>query len=230
MSEIPGYTLEAFVEWEWNFVVIGESDKNFNLAVAEMLNGNYKRPRITKEQFDKLVALYEPYREMIEYRLDQFDEENQSWRGYCNYVTEGISPDDELLINTMVKLLKTQADEELGKQQLRILIVGGGIRPEHLTEYAKQELMKLPRIDEEVDHFITKNLQPTPDPDWTEHLAKLSNIADEAFICIDSISTGPEYKSMRKLLGFDAKVKRPRSERIPHLKRGARGSKFIRHK
>lgn len=115
MSEIPGYTLEAFVEWEWNFAVIGESDKNFNLAVAEMLNGNYRRPRITKEQFAKLIALYEPYRDMIEYRLDQFDEDNQSWRGYCNCVTEGISSDDQLLIEAMVKLLKLQADEELGK-------------------------------------------------------------------------------------------------------------------
>lgn len=197
MSEIPGYTLEEFVEWEWSFAVIGESDKNFNLAVAEMLNGNYRRPRITKEQFAKLIALYEPYRDMIEYRLDQFDEDNQSWRGYCNCVTEGISSDDQLLIEAMVKLLKLQADEELGKQQLRVLLVGGGIRPEHLTEYAKQELMKLPHIDE--------------------------------VVIIDSVSQ-PYQRGMRKLLGLDDKVKRPRSERIPHLKRGARGSKFIRPK
>lgn len=197
MSEIPGYTLEEFVEWEWSFAVIGESDKNFNLAVAEMFNGNYRRPRITKEQFAKLIALYEPYRDMIEYRLDQFDEDNQSWRGYCNCVTEGISSDDQLLIEAMVKLLKLQADEELGKQQLRVLLVGGGIRPEHLTEYAKQELMKLPHIDE--------------------------------VVIIDSVSQ-PYQRGMRKLLGLDDKVKRPRSERIPHLKRGARGSKFIRPK
>lgn len=148
MSEIPGYTLEAFVEWEWNFVVIGESDKNFNLAVAEMLSGNYNRPRITKEQFAKLIALYEPYREMIECRLDQFDEDNQSWRGYCNHVTEGISSEDQLLIEAMVKLLKLQADEELGKRQLRVLLGGGRICPEHLTEYAKQEMLKLPYMSE----------------------------------------------------------------------------------
>jgi len=53
MSEIPGYTLEEYVEWNHGFI----------------------NP--------ELLSKYEPYREDIENWLDDFDEETQSWRGYC---------------------------------------------------------------------------------------------------------------------------------------------------
>lgn len=53
MSEIPGYTLEKYIEWNHYYIN------------------------------DDLLAKYEPFREVIEDWLDDFDEENQSWRGYA---------------------------------------------------------------------------------------------------------------------------------------------------
>lgn len=54
MSEIPGYMLEDFIEWQHGFI----------------------NP--------ELLAKYEPYRERIEIWLDGFDEETQSWRDYAS--------------------------------------------------------------------------------------------------------------------------------------------------
>lgn len=86
MSSRPGITLESFIEWNWDLVVMnGEPDANVSLGLAEMMGNIKPRPRITPEQFAPIVAVYEPYREHVEYNLDEFDEENQSWRDYAGY-------------------------------------------------------------------------------------------------------------------------------------------------
>lgn len=66
MSECPGRTLEDFLEWQYSV------NKNIVKAIAE---------------------LYEPYRDAIEQRLDSFDDELQSWRGFAQYVDEGVPED-----------------------------------------------------------------------------------------------------------------------------------------
>jgi hypothetical protein len=64
MSEIPGYTLEEYVDWD-----------NWGICTPE------------------LMEKYEPYREVIENWLDDFDEENMSWRGYAAYCPINIDID-----------------------------------------------------------------------------------------------------------------------------------------
>lgn len=86
MSSLPGLTLEAFVAWQWNLVVQDQPENNFSLGVAEYLGVQTHRPTLTKEQFAQIIVLYEPYREIIEARLMDFNEETQSWRGYAEYV------------------------------------------------------------------------------------------------------------------------------------------------
>ncbi len=55
MSEIPGYTLEDYLEWCFNYTT------------------------------DEMIDFFEPHRETIEYWLSDFDEETQSWRDYAPY-------------------------------------------------------------------------------------------------------------------------------------------------
>lgn len=86
MSSIPGYTLEAFLAWQYNLIIEGEGESNFSRGMAESIGAAVRRPVLSKVQFKPLVAMYEPYREVIERRLDDFNEETQSWRGYAEYV------------------------------------------------------------------------------------------------------------------------------------------------
>lgn len=102
MSSIPGYTLEAFLAWNWNLVVEDLDESNVSVGIAEMIGTcPATRPRLTKEQFSKIVALYEPHRESIEERLDNFDEDNQSWRSYAQYVMD----DDEELDDKVKEII-----------------------------------------------------------------------------------------------------------------------------
>lgn len=87
MSSIPGYTLELFIIWLHNLTVKGTHEANLSIGVAEMLSGvPSKRPCLTQDEFSRIVAEYEPYRDLIESRLDDFDEDTQSWRGYAEIV------------------------------------------------------------------------------------------------------------------------------------------------
>jgi hypothetical protein len=86
MSSRPGLTLESFIEWNWDLVVMDDSpDANVSLRLAEMMGKIHLRPRITPEQFSPILALYEPYREHVEHNLAEFDDETQSWRDYAGY-------------------------------------------------------------------------------------------------------------------------------------------------
>lgn len=86
MSSLPGLDLEDFLAWQYSLVVEDSPESNVSVGLAEQLLNVRARPRVTKEQFSQLLALYEPYRESIEYRLGEFDEETQSWRSYAEYV------------------------------------------------------------------------------------------------------------------------------------------------
>lgn len=55
------------------------SPRDFNGLIAETWGaGALDRPDV--------MALLEPYREHVDYLMDDFDEENQSWRGYCGCI------------------------------------------------------------------------------------------------------------------------------------------------
>lgn len=82
MSSRPGYTLESYVEWDLNLIVEGHDETNISLGLAETLGTIERRPHLAPDEFAPVLALFEPYRERVEYLLGEFDDESQSWRAY----------------------------------------------------------------------------------------------------------------------------------------------------
>lgn len=76
MSELPGYTLEAYLTWAYKIEIVGKTTLTQTDSVL-------MRPVITEEQFKVIVEMFEPYRKSIQSRLDDFDEDKHSWRGYA---------------------------------------------------------------------------------------------------------------------------------------------------
>lgn len=69
MSSIPGYSMEAWLEWNYS---VGQADPKFKL----------------------LVYMFEEYRTYIEDKLSDFDEDNQSWRAYNSAVFGDCFPEE----------------------------------------------------------------------------------------------------------------------------------------
>lgn len=85
MSSLPGTDLEAFLAWAYDLVVEDAVDANVSMGIAEMLGTAIKhRPVVSQEKFKELVTIYECDREVVERLLDDFDEDNQSWRDYAS--------------------------------------------------------------------------------------------------------------------------------------------------
>lgn len=86
MSTIPGYDLENYLMWYFNIKVEGRSDANASLQIAEAIGTALEyRKVLSEDQFQKIVHLFEPYREDTEYWLLNFDEDYQSWRDYAGF-------------------------------------------------------------------------------------------------------------------------------------------------
>lgn len=94
MSSCPGLLLENYLMWNYNLIVAGDTSGNASLEIAEAIGTAKPRPELTHELFAHVVRLYEPWREMIEGKLEDFDEETQSWRDYAGaafqYIPEAI--------------------------------------------------------------------------------------------------------------------------------------------
>lgn len=83
MSSFPGLNLEDYVMWQHDLIVDNQTHANPSLRIAEVLGVDTRRVRINAEQFAPILALYEAWREQIEYKLLDFDEDSQSWRDYA---------------------------------------------------------------------------------------------------------------------------------------------------
>jgi len=93
MSSLPGLDLEDYLSWAYD-VVTAEVDGNTSLRYAEAFGtASRRRPVATPEQFKGLTSLFEHLRETIEYKLSDFDEDNQSWRDYAGYAFDFV-PDE----------------------------------------------------------------------------------------------------------------------------------------
>lgn len=88
MSSCPGYTLEAFLMWNYNLRVQDSPEANIGLGMAELMGHDSQRPLLTQAQFAPIVEMHEPHRETVEHLLDAFDEETQSWRSYGSSVDD----------------------------------------------------------------------------------------------------------------------------------------------
>lgn len=86
MSERPGLSLESFLEW-----VYGVPD-------ASAVPG--------------LVDLFEDLRSTLEYLIEDFDEETQSWRGYGSGLTDFISAEINTKAETLVKSWQSEPQEK----------------------------------------------------------------------------------------------------------------------
>lgn len=155
MSSIPGYNLEAFVAWQWNITVVGHAENNISLGLAEMLGNVAQRPILTAEQFKKVLSFYEPYRVDIEERLQDFDEENQSWRSYSEHVESTVP---EIVGNLIPELLTLYSERNASKHRYF------GIDEE---EYL--------RMNEEAQEYIAEGL-PGTDEDIKDILIKFNSI------------------------------------------------------
>ena len=90
MSSLPGHSLEAFLCWQYDLVVDGQGEANLSLGLAELLGTISPRPVLNEEQFKTIINLFEPYREQIEDRLSDFEEDEMSWRSYACYAFDFI--------------------------------------------------------------------------------------------------------------------------------------------
>ena len=105
MSSCPGTTLEAFLMWQHDLVVDGDSSANPSLEIAEAMGRVSNRKHLTAIEFAGIVELYEGHRKEIESKLEQFDEETMSWRDYA-----GLAFDDTSLIDEAAGHLIWQAE------------------------------------------------------------------------------------------------------------------------
>jgi len=87
MSTCPGRYLEDYVKWEYDLLVEDTKDANASLEIADALGLSTKQRLVfTQEEFAELLNIFEPHREVVEHLLDEFDEEEQSWRGYTGCI------------------------------------------------------------------------------------------------------------------------------------------------
>ncbi len=107
MSSCPGTTLEEYLTWCYDIVVAGIGETNFSIGLAEALGNVKPRPRITKEQFEDIVHLFEEYRERVEDKLIDFsEEEHGSWRDYAGYNFDFIPESLDIAVAELVKKFK----------------------------------------------------------------------------------------------------------------------------
>ena len=85
MSSLPGFKMEDYLAWCFNIGAQNNPEANASLGIAEMLGiaPHNVRPVLTQEQFKPLVDMFEPFREQIENRLSDFDDDAMSWRSYA---------------------------------------------------------------------------------------------------------------------------------------------------
>src|ERR1700692_190176 len=106
MSEIPGYTLEKYLMWEFDLIVDDDDSANISLSYAERLGTAVsRRKRMSSELFAQVVAIFEEYRGMVEDRLADFDHQECGWRQYAGTVFYGLFEQDQ--VDAAVALIKT---------------------------------------------------------------------------------------------------------------------------
>lgn len=99
MSSCPGYTLEAYLAWNYSLVVEGAEESNFSVGATEYFGfAQHKRPVLTPSEFKYIVDLFEPARQVVTDKLVDFEEEEHgSWRTYGAYVLNSFYNDKEII-------------------------------------------------------------------------------------------------------------------------------------
>lgn len=109
MSSLPGLSLEAFLCWQYDITVVGHEEANISLGMAEILGNIPRRPLLTEEQFKTIINLFEPYREQVEDRLLDFEEDEMSWRSYACYAFDFIPEELDPQVMAILAKLKEES-------------------------------------------------------------------------------------------------------------------------
>lgn len=106
MSSLPGLTLEEYLAWLYDVVLDGKTQVNPSLTLAESLGtSRIVRPRLTTDEFHPVTAIFEPYRDHVEFMLASFDE-STSWRDYSGYafdVPDAVCAEGQRLKNKIME-------------------------------------------------------------------------------------------------------------------------------
>ena len=111
MSSLPGLTLEKFLSWQYDVIVDNDATANASLHIAEVLGNIPRRLSITKEEFEPILSLFEPYREYVEDKLFNFDKDNQSWRMYASYAFDNIPESVYEQARKLVMIIKVRTKQ-----------------------------------------------------------------------------------------------------------------------
>ena len=122
MSSLPGLDLESYVMWQHDLIVDGDGSANPSLVMAEALGTVPRRLCLTKDQFAKVLNVYEHLREDIERKLGEFDEENQSWRDYAGYAFSFVTDEIFEIGLGYVKLFESMAALDINVANIRAII------------------------------------------------------------------------------------------------------------
>lgn len=109
MSHCPGDRLEDWITDWWRLV---DADGAYGSDIRRWYTGQWI---FSKEQFQGLVAIYEPIRGEIEWRLQDYsEEENGSWRDYAGYAFDCIPKEIEEKAQAYVDSLKDKVEKTPG--------------------------------------------------------------------------------------------------------------------
>jgi hypothetical protein len=109
MSHCPGLRLEDWITDWWRLVDV---DGEYGTAIRRMYVGQLI---LSKEQFQGLLAIYEPARELVERVLQGYsEEENGSWRDFCGYAFDGIPKEIEDRAQEYVNTFQPQVEKTPG--------------------------------------------------------------------------------------------------------------------
>lgn len=109
MSHCPGLRLEDWIT-DWHRLV--DADGEHGTAIRRFYQGQLI---LSKEQFAELVRIYEPLREEIERRLEEYSEEDcGSWRDWAYYAFDPIVNDLSKKAEEYLKSLRGKVDETPG--------------------------------------------------------------------------------------------------------------------
>ena len=109
MSHCPGYRLE---DWLTDWCGVVDADGEHGTQVRRAYAGQLI---LSKEQFGRLIAIFEPYRVLVEEKLWSYsEEENGSWRDYCGYAFDAIPKEEHAKADAYLRELEGIVEKTKG--------------------------------------------------------------------------------------------------------------------
>ena len=110
MSSRPGTKLEDYLLWRYDLTADGDYEPNRSLSIAEALGHRERRFNLNAEQLKELAAIFETWREHVEYLLLDYDEEESgSWRDYAGLCFDFIDDRLDKKAEEFIASLKNQS-------------------------------------------------------------------------------------------------------------------------